>query len=1339
MFEPYGSLVWSNQSATASDDRPNPYLNLGMAAAAGAGAFAYGTRIRDDYSRPIDDFVSYARTAGNLTPYQIGNTFRIPEFLSPFTSPVYQRLNKANGLYTHTWEKGSLNNSSTFSYLKELTGLNESQLASHGFSPKKATSDLLFQKSANQIGGELYSVPKSGPKQLIRSNVMLMQFTGERNEILTGMNKTPDFTSVNKAAKSVLGSMGMSHYKDFKEGALFLNNKSRPTYIPIPGIDASVRGSTYFRSLGTFQMERFNHLLTNIGGEVFGSSFDTVFKKMFGGSPGVLSGSAHTMFARFGGKAALLGGIGIGIAETDWMRRKLGPGGQVTASAAVAAGVGVLATRAGFKGKTGALIGAGAFVGQMLLPGFDKGIVPGLATTYTKARVAQASDLNPYNYYRRTVEGFLPGISGFSTLAGIGLAVSMAPHLKVPGTGRRVPQVLIDQLGHSALGFKPNTISGLKVKVPKTVRDIFWDKMMAHGLQELNTPKFTQIYQSYTKNGHYSTMSMRNRLMRELGNKQSAPEISRVMERLFAAAETEYDELLKANPINHHLVDDLTSIATRYTGKGDLLSRGAMQAEGLLSQFKHSFFGATLHEGHTAKAIQNLGFKAPLGSFGLLFAGAAVAFGLATGGLLGSMENQQELQDIYSGNRLIEVKKGRFWEAGGTPWEGGLTAQIRPHWYPIMMARAQQAGVWGDTEDNLDPIGKWLTSNFTYDLERRNYYNRPYPISSAAFANVPIIGGLLSSTIGRLIKPPKIMHASEWARMGEGGMEYASVYEGWKREPSYAMGAAQPGIPISPYSSQHVFGQMNYQAQELAGLTGWIGSLIQDQLTGNSFLHSGAPVLADASTLSSFRRTFVEAQLGGLGPMGEVVRRILPTYTKEIEKTNPIANAMPSWMPDNFHYGDPYAQVPYGEAVLPGSGYAALHPELRGMNPEDYPLIHKYNILSQVAPKSKEFRKMKDKVYKARMAGMMTPEQEAYIDNLDQLTNKLWAGYTDDQYDENAIRLPGSHITRQAQSAISQMAREGLGPLEYLTPFRPLQKFMSNRDPIEQYEYERLYGSAVAFWDKPFRDFLRPAVYSLAHYMGFNGKPIWRRDADTTNELFDQAEFYKWMSLAQEAGAQGNIRDKIRYEYMASNTRMGVNPQGNPLGIYWSLPSEERAYFSAFAQATGKDRQRILQMVPEDQVSLYQALWSRIDAGDESLWSGGPTNPDRSYLNAQYRNLDRSQLPADDWIGYNAEVDMRDIKVRYIHSLGKELRDFGLWEQELKKSYSQPYLEGSEVAVANSGIGRGWLMHQMNDVFDTSDMNLITNNSLYGTVDLGYNDDRFNEINGQLSRRLGGY
>ena len=66
----------------------------------------------------------------------------------------------------------------------------------------------------------------------------------------------------------------------------------------------------------------------------------------------------------------------------------------------------------------------------------------------------------------------------------------------------------------------------------------------------------------------------------------------------------------------------------------------------------------------------------------------------------------------------------------------------------------------------------------------------------------------------------------------------------------------------------------------------------------------------------------------------------------------------------DFRKGDPYVKVDQGFARLPGDGYAALHPELKHINPEDYPDIHKLAILADVAPYSREYNTFRQKLGK---------------------------------------------------------------------------------------------------------------------------------------------------------------------------------------------------------------------------------------------------------------------------------------------------------------------------------------------------------------------------------------
>ena len=66
-----------------------------------------------------------------------------------------------------------------------------------------------------------------------------------------------------------------------------------------------------------------------------------------------------------------------------------------------------------------------------------------------------------------------------------------------------------------------------------------------------------------------------------------------------------------------------------------------------------------------------------------------------------------ELQDIYYGGKNVEVKTGRYWEAGGTPYKGLETAYLRLHLYHLMMSRAEQKSVWGDDDSRFNPITKF--------------------------------------------------------------------------------------------------------------------------------------------------------------------------------------------------------------------------------------------------------------------------------------------------------------------------------------------------------------------------------------------------------------------------------------------------------------------------------------------------------------------------------------------------------------------------------------------------------------------------------------------------------
>ena len=133
-------------------------------------------------------------------------------------------------------------------------------------------------------------------------------------------------------------------------------------------------------------------------------------------------------------------------------------------------------------------------------------------------------------------------------------------------------------------------------------------------------------------------------------------------------------------------------------------------------------------------------------------------------GMIGSRKTKDELQAIYSGEEPVEVRAGRWWDMGTTPFEGGRIKELRPHKTVLWKTQAEKKALYGSEEEYwahnpiLHPL-RWLKD--PYYLEKKHYEDRPYPITSPAFTNVPLIGPILAATIGQLVKPVRRMHP-EW-------------------------------------------------------------------------------------------------------------------------------------------------------------------------------------------------------------------------------------------------------------------------------------------------------------------------------------------------------------------------------------------------------------------------------------------------------------------------------------------------------------------------------------------------------------------------------------------------
>jgi hypothetical protein len=363
-------------------------------------------------------------------------------------------------------------------------------------------------------------------------------------------------------------------------------------------------------------------------------------------------------------------------------------------------------------------------------------------------------------------------------------------------------------------------------------------------------------------------------------------------------------------------------------------------------------------------------------------------------GLFGSEYTHKELKDIYSGKKLVPVKKGRWWEFGRTKWEGSKVDYYRQHWYPRLLSHAKDISLYGSEEEKweydplLHPIKAIFDEEFKYHKELKNYRSRPYPITGTYFEDVPFLGPIIAGTLGKLIKPQRYMHTEEWLRKGKGGTQealYVPIAGG--NEPSYELSGTKPGMPLKPYDVTDIIGEQIYKFNELRGLTGFMHNSIKEAITGSQDYFDDEIRLESSSRAYGAERAYWDLNAGGLLGMTEAFRRYLPHKRNQIERYNPIPNQMPSWLPGSnyyidFKHGDPFTKIPEGELRLPGRGYEVLHPDLKRTHTEQYPLIHKFRILADVAMWSEEFKQVRAEIQLAKRRGELTIQEREQVQEI---------------------------------------------------------------------------------------------------------------------------------------------------------------------------------------------------------------------------------------------------------------------------------------------------------------------------------------------------------------------
>lgn len=732
-----------------------------------------------------------------------------------------------------------------------------------------------------------------------------------------------------------------------------------------------------------------------------------------------------------------------------------------------------------------------------------------------------------------------------------------------------------------------------------------------------------------------------------------------------------------------------------------------------------------IEKGEHFKGLRSLVTHSPLRLKMAIGAGAGLAAILPfLPGALAPQKSSGELADIYSGRKNIAVKKGRWWELGRSPLEGSNTQYFRPHWFPLLMSDARDKSIYGGATSALS---KFYQANFTYNLERKHFFDRPYPIAGSAFEDVPLIGPILAATVGRLIKPPIKMHTNEYKQGGD----YLYQPPGFGKHTATEMGEVGQGSPINPYGIRATISNQFTRMTEMVGLWGFFARSSLKGAIGQDSPFSEEARLQSSRTMFGMTRNVWDRDLGGGGPIGEVLRRVFPHPNKEIPEYNPISNTMPSWLPgpgeraQDFQHGDPYAKITMGDVRLPGAGYEALHPELAGLDPEDYPDVWKFRVLSDVAPYADKTQMLENQLGQMKKGGSLSDQEIAIFERSKEETKELRnkREFNEYQYEGKMPLTPWGMLGKYWE----KLSHGANTPLEFFTPISPFHKLIHQQTTIEDYEDNVLYGKQASFWNKPIENFIKPTAMTGLNSIGLGGAAGSQSEVRSIEQYFDALKYIKYTRLRDYAVDQNDYNAVGQFEEKRHETLAGVNPYTQTYSyIFRALPRRDRDYFTAFSEENDPEkREKILSMLPQNERGLMMARWRTAKSQDlqnrkrkgevlsrdaenfisetyelgkgdgvpksEELYSefikdreSGEQYPD------WYRRtkvlpiaLDGKPLPGPDWVGWHPSVDLNDIKLKVVQNLGHDMHDFDLWQSDEQQLARRPFINTQAAEAAD--------------------------------------------------------
>ena len=697
--------------------------------------------------------------------------------------------------------------------------------------------------------------------------------------------------------------------------------------------------------------------------------------------------------------------------------------------------------------------------------------------------------------------------------------------------------------------------------------------------------------------------------------------------------------------------------------------------------------------------------------------------------------------------------------SGSSDIEGEGIKYFTKNWYQRIIAGNKDKILYGDgdTKDELNPfLSPFDYLRNPYRFEEMHKHDMPYPVWGMDISVGGWAGKIFEKSIGAIIKPDIINPAlsemplespqieegvtnvgmpsqGEVPQSGSvlwagGGIHYPINYSN-KESTLIAEGLLSPKRSATYNPEREAFNYTLNAMYDFTGLKGWMASNLVSGIS--PFTDNETNQIARSGEATNFAREFMSYNLGGLFGGADILRRIVPMSSEVMyNRVNPLVNQMaPSWLPRGSSYTD-FSRGAYWDSVengydrLPGQGYEHYNPELKGISPEDYPDINKFEILSDVAYGSNEYYAINERMTALYQSGEMSEQDmakfdEIYIQNQERARKRIFHEYKNDE-DLEGVSLWG----RVLNSVWETTTHNAELPTERLTFFRPAGKLLHQRTAIEDYKKTQLSEGDTALWTHPYKHFIRPFFSDSYRYLDSEHVATHVQERRNVDNYFDALEYYKQMRIYRDSvvsnpyAAEQAKRKAYKTTYGA--VASGLDSSEEIQSAYASLSDNERMYFSSFVNARDSDRDDISRIVDGTNTrDMYNMLWARRDAlanGDDiasitdeenerliadniSAYRAYTSSGDQSigisfreYLQekrAESLIIEATGIPDEQFAGWDPRIDTKAIKLRALQLSKEDVREYGFWksdEEELRRNLA--VLEEDQVITQMSSIIR---------------------------------------------------